>query len=902
MPKQPAAHRAPRAAVWLAALSLAAVADAAAPQPPAPPAESPGGVLRATLANGLRVVIVRNTLAPVVATSVNYLVGSDEAPVGFPGTAHAQEHMMFRGSPGLTADQLADIGSVVGGDFNANTREDLTQYLFTVPAEDLDVALHIEALRMRAVLDTAAEWNEERGAIEQEVAQDLSEPSYLLFAKLRARMFAGTPYEHDALGTRPSFEKTTAHMLKSFHDTWYAPNNAILVIAGDVEPGATLTLVQQLFADIPAKKLPPKPAVRLRPVQPASFSVDTDRPSGTLMIALRTPGPRDADFAALEVLADVLSSKRFELYGLVPQGRALSAEFALDPLPAAGLAYAALSFTSGEDPKALEAEVRTILARVAHEGVPAELVAAAKLQERSAAQFQRNSIPELAAVWSDALALYGLSSPDEDLARIEQVTVADVNRVARQYLDLDHAVTGVMQPRGSGPPVASRGGFGGRESISLGEAHPTALPAWANKALQRLEVPVSTLHPIVSTMPNGLTLIVQTADVSDTVSVFGHIRNRPETEENPGEEGVAQVLERLLTYGSERLDRVAFQQALDDIGAREHAGTDFAAQVLTEQFERGVELLSDNELHPALPEKALEVIRGQVALGVAARNASPGFLTQRSLRAALYPPGDPSLRMSTPDTVRALTPAAVRAYYTRVFRPDLTTIVVIGKVDPQAVHAVIGRYFGNWSVSGPKPQIDLPPVPANGPGTVVVPDASRVQDRVVLAQNLSLTRSDPDYYPLALGNAVLGGSFYSTRLSVDLRKKAGLVYSVESVLQSGRTRSVYLVEYASDPQNVARAASMVAREITNMQSAPAGADELTRVKACLLRQMPLSEAGLDEIARALLARTDLGLPLDEPRHAAERYIALDAAAVQEAFRKWLRPEDLVRVSTGPPPP
>src|SRR4029077_1420196 len=536
----------------------------------------------------------------------------------------------------------------------------------------------------------------------------------LLFAKLRARMFAGTPYEHDALGTRPSFEKTTAHMLKSFHDTWYAPNNAILVIAGDVEPGATLTLVQQLFADIPAKKLPPKPAVRLRPVQPASFSVDTDRPSGTLMIALRTPGPRDADFAALEVLADVLSSKRFELYGLVPQGRALSAEFALDPLPAAGLAYAALSFTSGEDPKALEAEVRTILARVAHEGVPAELVAAAKLQERSAAQFQRNSIPELAAVWSDALALYGLSSPDEDLARIEQVTVADVNRVARQYLDLDHAVTGVMQPRGSGPPVASRGGFGGRESISLGEAHPTALPAWANKALQRLEVPVSTLHPIVSTMPNGLTLIVQTADVSDTVSVFGHIRNRPETEETPGEEGVAQVLERLLTYGSERLDRVAFQQALDDIGAREHAGTDFAAQMLTEQFERGVELLSDNELHPALPEKALEVIRGQVALGIAARNASPGFLTQRSLRAALHPPGDPSLRMSTPETVRALTPAAVRAYYTRVFRPDLTTIVVIGKVDPQAVHAVIGRYFGNWSVSGPKPQLDLPPVPAHG--------------------------------------------------------------------------------------------------------------------------------------------------------------------------------------------
>ncbi len=163
-------------------------------------------VLRATLPNGLRVIIVRNTLAPVVATSINYLVGSDEAPAGFPGMAHAQEHMMFRGSPGLTADQLADIGSVMGGSFNANTRESLTQYLFTVPAEDLDVALHIEATRMRGVLDSAKDWEQERGAIEQEVAQDLSSPGYKLYEKLRAAMFAGTPYAHDALGTRPSFD------------------------------------------------------------------------------------------------------------------------------------------------------------------------------------------------------------------------------------------------------------------------------------------------------------------------------------------------------------------------------------------------------------------------------------------------------------------------------------------------------------------------------------------------------------------------------------------------------------------------------------------------------------------------------------------------------------------------
>src|SRR5947209_7818306 len=187
--------------IALAALAIAQFAGAA----PAPAsAAQEQNVVRATLPNGLRVVLVRNTLAPVVATSINYLAGSNDAPEGFPGMAHAQEHMMFRGGPGLTADQLANIGSIMGGNFNANTRENLTQYLFTVPSEDLDLALHIESLRMRDVDDSDKEWTNERGAIEQEVAQDLSNPGYILFEKLRQIKFAGTSYENDELAARQS--------------------------------------------------------------------------------------------------------------------------------------------------------------------------------------------------------------------------------------------------------------------------------------------------------------------------------------------------------------------------------------------------------------------------------------------------------------------------------------------------------------------------------------------------------------------------------------------------------------------------------------------------------------------------------------------------------------------------
>ncbi|MGH8219797.1 MAG: M16 family metallopeptidase, partial [Steroidobacteraceae bacterium] len=835
--------------------------------------------------------------------AINYLVGSDEAPRAFPGMAHAQEHMMFRGSPGLSADQLANIGGVMGGNFNANTRESLTQYLYTVPAEDLDVALHIEAIRMRGVDDSAKQWGEERGAIEQEVASDMSNPGYVLYAQLRALAFAGTPYAHDALGTRPSFDQTTAAMLKRFHDGWYAPNNAIVVIVGDVDPQRTLAQVRTLFGSIPRKALPARPTVALEPLKATSLSVPTDRPTGTQMIAFRVPGLDSPDFPALEVLSDVLSSQRYALYGLVPQGKALGAFFALDPLPHAGLAYAGVAFPAGADAKALAADVRTILEKAARDGLPPELVAAAKLQERRETEFEKNSIAGLASVWSDAVALYGLTSPEEDLERIERVTVADVNRVARQYLDFDHAITAVMLPQGSGPPTRNASaGFGGQESISLGEAKPTPLPAWAARAVSRLTVPASTTRPIVSRLPNGLTLIVQPENVSDTVSVFGHIRNRADTETPVGQEGVAPLTDELLSYGSEHLDRLAFQRALDDIGASTRAGTDFLAQSLTEHFDRAVELLADNELHPALPATAMRIIQRQLAAVVAARNRSPGFLTQRSASAALFPATDPSLREATSESVQSITPQAVRAYYHEVFRPDLTTVVVIGQVTNAEARAVIAKYFGGWSAAGPAPNTDLPAVPPNRPAIVHVPDARRVQDNVLLAQTLGVTRSDPDYYALNLGSAVLGGGFYSTRLSIELRKNLGLVYSVGSQLQAGRTRSVYLIRFASDPQNVARAAAIATHELESMRTSPATADELTRVKSLLLHQIPLSEASVEDIAGGFLERRDLDLPLDEPTIAAKRYIALGPKAVQAAFRKWIRPDGLVQVSEGPTPP
>src|ERR1700731_2719284 len=179
------------------------------------------GVTRASLDNGLRVVIIRDPLAPVVTIEDNYLVGADETPPGFPGMAHAQEHMAFRGCSGVSADQTAAIFAQLGGDGNADTQQNITQYFTTVPEADLEVALRLDAACMQDMDDSDAEWAQEKGAIEQEVARELSEPTYKFIARLNGDLFAGTPYEHDAVGSRESFEATTGDLLKQFHRDWY---------------------------------------------------------------------------------------------------------------------------------------------------------------------------------------------------------------------------------------------------------------------------------------------------------------------------------------------------------------------------------------------------------------------------------------------------------------------------------------------------------------------------------------------------------------------------------------------------------------------------------------------------------------------------------------------------------
>ncbi|MFZ1017671.1 MAG: pitrilysin family protein [Candidatus Cybelea sp.] len=853
---------------------------------------------RATLANGLRVVVVRNTLAPVVTAVLNYEAGSDEQWV--PGLAHATEHMMFRGSQTLSSSALMESIGITGGDLDADTTSTVTQYFFTVPSAYLDIALRAERSRATGLLMSQALWKEERGAITQEVQQDNSNAFYRLFVKMQNRIIGGTPYAKNTLGTAGDFaHNVNSSQLLKFYKEWYHPNNAVYVITGNVDPAQTIARVRALFGDVPSAKLPPRAPVRLAPLHAALYRDTSDQAFTGVAFGYRFPGSNSPDYAAGQILGDVLTSQRSIFGGLPFTGKALGTQFFTQDYPkvSVGVAFAAVPVTV--PPQTIADEMRTILENYKKTGVPADLVEAAKLREISQLEFSGNSIEGQAFEWSQAIAVQGLSSPDDMITRFERITPADVDNVLRKYVDNRTAVVIYAVPKNSG--ATNSGGEMAKENNQIPPTTHEPLPDWAQRILQNLSVPEQTISPSDLTLSNGMRLIVQPERNTRTVVVSGSIDSNPQVQEPAGQEGIRDVTDSLFPYGTITYDRIGLQTELDKIAATATAGTDFGVSVLSSHFERGVELLADEELHPAMREADFKIVAGQMVGGLTGEMTSPDHLTQVALNKALYPVGDPAQRFATPKSVSALTLADAKQWYATAYRPDMTTVVVIGDTTPEAARALFERYFGGWKAAGPKPNVEFPAVPPSVAAQVHVPATGRVQSSVRLVETLGLVRSDAAWPQLQVANTVLTGGFYSSLLYHDLREIHGYVYDIESRVSAGKTRATFGLDYGCDPQNVTPAQAQISGILTQLTQAPIAADRLLRSKALLMGEVPIREASYDGVTAQLLDYATLGLPLDQNLVDARAELSATAQSVREAIEKYVRPQGFVRVVTGPGP-
>ena len=854
-------------------------------------------VTRATLPNGLRIVVLRDRLAPVVTTWLNVDAGSnDEA---FDGLAHAQEHMFYRGSRTLGGPEADQIAGFTGDEDNADTQSEITQYFHLVPAADLDLALHLDASRFSGILDAPRDWLEERGAIEQEVTRNNSDASYRLGVKILHHVMAGTHYANDGLGTLESFGKQIGSpQLRAFYDTWYHPNNALYVIAGDIDPQVAIASVRRSFGAMPAAKLPAHVVGKLTPLAPATFTDTSDQSTIEAEVAYRYPGFDDPAYAAAVVLGDVLNSQRGDLFGLVAAGRAQSVEADVSTWPKAGMLQLISRVAIGTKPRAAIADLNALVARYRAHGVPASLVEAAKRREIARVQTAAANVETLAQTWSQTLAVEH-RTPADDVAAIARVTPAAVDAVVRAYLVPATATVAYAIPKsgGASDTVAVAASDTNAKKTTTAAVH---LPIWATNALHHLALPKRTIAPTTFVLSNGLHVVVQPEHASPYVAVNGTIAHDAGLEEPADKTGVQSVVEALLPYGTTHYSRVAYQGELDAISATAVHGFTFTLGVPSANFARGMTLLADAELYPAFDAASFAIVKNARSADLAGDATNPDHLALVATANGLYPEDDPARRFATADGVKALSLADIKAAYARAFRPDLATISIVGDVSVARAKAIAERTFGGWRAAGARPDVVPHPVADNGAREEVVAATGRVQDTVILTQALALGIHDPDIAQLQIANTMLSGDFSSVLIR-DMRVTTGYVYSVGSALASGLLRSTFVVRYGCAPENFAKAQAVLERDLRRVASARPDGERLLRAKSRLLSDVALQTQSYDGLAARLTTNVGNGFPADRDFALARAELAATPDSVRTAVARWIRPSGFVRVIEGPAP-
>ncbi|MEA2721305.1 MAG: zinc protease [Candidatus Eremiobacteraeota bacterium] len=888
---------------------LAVLPIAGAAQSPSPPttsspapavsAASPA-VAQRTLANGMRVVVVEDHAAAVVQTAMWYRFGSlDETP-GRTGLAHGLEHMMFRGTHDVSGGGLDDIAARLGAAVNANTAEDYTHYYTVLPADKAELAIRLEADRMRGLLLRQSDWTLEKGAVLSEYDNDFSQPVFRLTSAVRAQLWAGSPYAHSALGVRADVVRSTAADLRRYYDEWYGPRNATLVVTGDVAADAVLAAAQRFFGPIAA--LPQRPQTA-RPVAVAApkpnVSLTGEYPYTVVDLAYRVPGDLDPDAAPTQLFASLINNERSAFYkALVLSKRTIGYTAYADTAVHGGVFHVLLYVTPGVRAADARTAFESALAQVRANGVDADLLAAAKTAFARQSVYARDSIAGLGDRYGYAYGVEG-HDPAVDDALMAALDPAVMNAAVAKWFNAPQ-VAGVLQPRtvkpGARPGAPPSSGVSDDFS-KRAPAGPVVTAPWVRDALREPPRIASHVDPRTFTLPNGLRVFVQPVRTNPTVFVSGSIELSPSFDP-PGRTGLGGLASGLVGYGSANYDFDAQRKLTDALGADVQLGASFSAHGLVRDLDRLLDLLADGVQRPAFPEKYVALVKAQEIASISQRDASPDYRADRAFSSLLYAPGDPALRQETIASVRAVDVPSLRAYAARYFRPDRTTLVIAGDIDPDAVRASIERAFGGWANNGPRPSVHAPPLPKAHTATRYVA-AERDSISVRMGQP-AIARTSPDFYAFNLLNGVLGaGGSFDTRLMHEIREQRGLVYGVSSSLTVSRERGLFEVDLSASPQNLASAVALARAEVRRLTREPVSTSELTRTKQKLIASTLVGE----ESTQAILERVDNiarnRLPANYYATLAQRYGNLDAARLLAVAKRYLHPDAFVTVYEGP---
>ncbi len=859
------------------------------------------GVFQRTLSNGLRVIVVEDPAAPVVHTSLYYRFGSLYETPGKTGLAHALEHMMFRGTPALSAGGLTDVIARLGAEMNGQTDYDYTDYLFDMPADKVGIALQIESDRMQHLALRAADWNVERRAVLNEIDGDESSPFFNLLSRVRAAAYPDSPAGRTPTGIRSDVAGASVASIRGYYARWYAPNNAALVVAGDVRHDAIFALAQRDFGAIPAKRLPARPSAHPHAATGKVVEAEFPFPFEVLDLAYAVPGDTEPGEPAISTLSALLENQRGPFYhALVESNIALEVDANADTQLRGGLMHVFIVLNPGHTAAEAQRIFQATMDQALQTGFSNDLVSAAKRGTLAERAYSADSIGGYGDLVGYTYGIVGERDRDED-ARLSALTPQDLLTAARRYLATPNVVAH-LTPNESPPKQSSQKSDAAASDNFSGRAPsgPIVIPANIRREAAQPTTARSTLRPVRFTLSNGLTVIVQEKHDRHTVYIGGAIASSPAIVP-PGKEGIVRLASAVAGFGSRRYDFAQLRALTDQLGASVNFGQEFSANGFARDFDALVGILADGEQHPTFPAQWLDLERSQLANSVGEEEAISGVMVNRAYLQRLLAPDDPALRYASKESVSAITRDDLLGYTSRYWRPDLTTIAVVGDVTVSQVRRSIEAAFGAWKNDGPPPNLALQALPPAHVAHAYVGTAAN-QVFVQLGQP-ALSRQSRDYDAFnVLTQIIAGNGYFQSRLWQELRQRRGLVYGVSSEVKSDKDRGDLEISLSASPAAVQPALAIVREQLEQLRSSPVGAGELSEAKTRLISQALLAESSARGQLDQILTIARNGLPADYYATLAQRYDGITPSDIQRVARTYLHPDRLIEVFAGPSGP
>lgn len=877
-----------------------------------------GKVSETVLPNGLTVIIKEVHSAPVFTLQVWYKVGSRNEHTGITGASHLLEHMMFKGTKTYGRGEFSRIVKSKGGMENASTWIDYTNYWQLLSSEHLELAMKLEADRMHNSVLDPKEFNSERIVVRSELEGRENNPDTLLYQDMYAIAYKVHPYRWPTIGWTSDVNNMDRDQVYRYYKTYYEPNNATVVIVGDVDTPRALNLVRKYFGPVPAGPKPPV-VYTTEPTQHGErrFTIRREGTAERAMVGYHIPELTHPDAYPLMVLDQVLSGgKSSRLYQSLVEGQLATSTWSSagsqrDP----GLFL--LTATGREGVTAAQLEQALLeQAENAKKTPPSENeLAQAKNQLEAYLVFQNDSVSDQGEQLGYYQTVATRQYLDTLLPKLKEVTAADVQRVAKKYLTVDNRTIGWFVP--TGPPAGGAEMQGGPSDLHFRASSamvphytsPATVAPPANKNVAP-KAPSSTkaVKPTRVALKNGMVVIVQENHSNRTVAIRGKL-NAGGYFDPPEKHGLASFVARMLPRGTEQRSALDIARETDFVGASVDTSSDtemarFSAKGISKDFGLLLDVLSDELRGPSFPQEQIDKLKGQTISQLDQEKEDPGDRAAREFNRNVFPAGHPYHPQTIEEdqaSIRSLTRDDLVGFHQKYYGPESAVIVIVGDVKADEAVAAVQKYFSDWEPTGAVHKVEIPRTPvAAKPSKEIIPIKDKSQVNVVLGHAGQLERTDPDYYAANVMNYILGGGGgLESKLGDRIRDEMGLVYFVYSYFDASLGAGPWIASFGSNPANVDKAINAATEVIRAYVDKGPTKKEFTEAVDYIVGVFPIRLETNDGVANVLLGSEIYGLGMDYIQRYPKIYRSVTMDQVRAAARKYLHPDRLTLVIAGP---